>query len=268
MADLVNAAPGQCRLTVDSTSQLSLQRYQGAYLPLNIGGVWEAKLIPSSAPTLANTGLTAATLYYIYVFDDSGTLTLEASTTVHATDADTGAEIKSGDASRTLVGKVFMGAGSPGTFVDSIVKRWCLNWFNRRGLDMLGVFTAARTLTVGNPYGEVNAEIRIEFLSWADEAVMVFASGLYTTAGGFTQSDVAIGLDGTGTRVANTGGLSTAAGERDYGMSAVVTVTATASHFFTMLAGNQGGGNAIAFGIDNGGGADKARTTLYGLVRG
>src|SRR6185436_18483248 len=98
MSDLVNVAPFQGRLTVDSTSQLSLQRYAGKYIPLKISGVWEAKAIPSTAPTLANTGLTQATTYYVYAFDSGGTLTLEASATGHAADSDTGVQIKSGDA--------------------------------------------------------------------------------------------------------------------------------------------------------------------------
>lgn len=266
MADLVNVAPGQCRLTVDSTTQLSLQRFKGSYIPLKIAGEWEAKLIPASAPTLANTGLTTATLYYVYAFDNAGTLELEASTTAHATDSDTGVEIKSGDASRTLVGKVFLDAGTPGTFVNSITKRWCLNWFNRRGLDMLGVFTTTRTLTIGNPYGEVNAEIRIQFLTWADEGVLVSASGAYATAGGGNSSDVGLGIDSTTVPSATCGGISNG-DPHNFGMTALVALSGTANHFATMLAGNQGGGNGITFSNTTGG-ATVAKTWLYGMVQG
>src|SRR6185503_14640432 len=162
MADLVNVAPGQCRLVVTSSSLLTLNRHQGAYIPLKIAGNWEAKLIPSTAPTLSNSGLTAATLYYIYAFDNAGTLELEASATGHSPDPDTGVEIQTGDDSRTLVGMVFMDAGTPGTFVDSTGKRWCLNWFNRRVLDLTGTFSTDRA-TSSTTFVEVNTEIRMQY---------------------------------------------------------------------------------------------------------
>src|SRR5688572_22392808 len=126
------AFQGLCRLQVDSTSQISLQRFQGGWLPTKAGGLWQATPIPSSGPTVDNTGLSAATLYYVYAFDSSGVLALDApSTTAPATDADTGIRIKTGDATRTLVGMIFTDAGTPGTFANSETKRWCLNWFNR-----------------------------------------------------------------------------------------------------------------------------------------
>jgi hypothetical protein len=265
MADLVNVAPANCRLQVDSTSQLSLQRFKGAYIPLKIAGEWEAKLIPSTVPTLANTGLTAATLYYIYAFDDSGTLTLEASTTAHATDADTGVEIKSGDASRTLVGKVFLDAGTPGTFVNSITKRWCLNWFNRRGLDMLGVFTTSRS-GVGNPYAEVHSEIRIQFLAWADEVTLISATGAYRN-GAFVNSDVGLAIDSTTVPSATVGGIHRVDAVMNFGMTVVVALSATVNHFATIISGNQGGGNVQTFSATAAGG-DPNKTWLYGLVRG
>jgi hypothetical protein len=255
---------------VDSNSQLSLRRFQGAYIPLKIAGVWEAKLIPATAPVLANTGLTAATLYYIYAFDDAGTLTLEASTTAHATDADTGIEIKSGDASRTLVGKVWMDTGTPGTFVDSIVKRWCLNWFNRRGLNLLGVFTTSRN-TDNNQFGEVNAEIRIQFLTWTDEAVWIGASGAYSVSGGQAESWAGIGITSTTVPSATSGGLSNSNSLRDmpFGMVACVTLASESLQYATILSANGGAHNPITFSSADGvGGTGTAKTRLYGMIRG
>jgi hypothetical protein len=162
MADLVNSSPGQCRLQRDSASQLSLQRYQGAYLPLKISGTWAAKLIPASGPTLSNSGLVAATLYYIYAFDNAGTLTLEASTTGHAVDATVGVEIKSGDATRTLVGVASMGAGTPGTFQPIGVGT--LSWFNGSPEGVLGSHANALG---SNFYGPVWKLGRPDLISWA-----------------------------------------------------------------------------------------------------
>src|SRR6185436_10943304 len=160
MSDVATVAPFQGRLQVDSTSQLSLQRYRGAFVPLKIGGNWRAEIIPSSAPTLSNAGLTAATLYYVYIFDSAGTMTLEASTTGWAAASDTGIPTKSGDATRTLVGMVYMDAGSPGTFVDSSAKRFCLNYYHRRTLNLTGTFSSDRT-TASTVLVELNSEIRV-----------------------------------------------------------------------------------------------------------
>jgi hypothetical protein len=125
---------------------------------------------------LSNSGLTAATTYYIYAYDNAGTLALEASTTGHATDTTVGHEVKSGDATRLLVGMVHMGAGSPGTFVDSATQRFLANWFNRRTKSGSARLTAD-TSTASTSRVELATELRIEFLSWGDEAAIFAASG-------------------------------------------------------------------------------------------
>lgn len=240
MADLVNVAPGQCRLQVDSTSQISLQRHKGMFIPLKIAGVWEAKIIPSSGPTLANTGLTQATLYYIYVFDSSGTLALEASATGHSTDADTGVEIKTGDASRTLVGMVYMDTGSPGLFRNTTSKRWCLNWFNRRSLDLTGTFSADRS-TNSTTFVEINTEIRMEFLTWADEAVQIMGAGTVSTSSGGNASHSGIGIDSTTVATADVGNTITATNQRNPWSVSVWKMLSEGYHFATLLGGVSGG---------------------------
>jgi hypothetical protein len=189
MSDLVNSAPGQCRLQVDSTSQVSLQRFAGGYLPLKIGGNWEAKLIPSTGPTLANTGLTAATLYYLYAYDNSGTLTLEASTTGHVTDSDTGVEVKSGDVSRTLVGAALMGAGTPGTF--QAIGVGTLSWFNGSPEGTIGNPVAA--LTTG-AYGPLWKLTPLDQSGWSwvnqDSAAVVQSGGVVYLTSGAANSEI------------------------------------------------------------------------------
>ena len=235
------AFPGLCRLQVDSTSQISLQRYQGAWLPQKIGGAWVASLIPSSGPTLANTGLTAATLYYVYAFDSAGTLTLEAVTTVPDTDTDTGIRIKTGDASRTLVGMVFMDAGTPGTYVDSVTKRWCVNQFNRRGLDMLTTFSTTRT-TTSTTFVEINTEIRAQFLTWADEAVLFSISGTSLDDNVGHAVSTALGIDNTTpvSTSAHTQQAGTANKRGPIGVVASKTLS-EGSHYATVLGAVSGG---------------------------
>lgn len=265
MADLVNVAPGQCRLQVDSTSQISLQRYQGRFIPLKIGAAWEAKIIGVSGVTLANTGLTAATLYYVYAFDSGGTLTLEAVVTAPATDADTGVRIKTGDATRTLVGMVFMDAGTPGTFVDSTAKRWCLNWFNRRALDLTGTFSADRS-TASTTFTEVNTEIRLQFLAWSDEAVPVGVSGTVKMDLVGNATSTGIALDSTTVSSQSTAFTASTTPQRGPLAMWLATTLSEGSHFATLLGAVSGSTGTWESTDSPASGFSKTR--LFATVRG
>lgn len=265
MPDLVNVSPGQCRIQVDSTSQLSLQRYSGKYIPLKISGAWEAKIIPSAGAALSNSGLTAATLYRVYAFDSGGTLTLEAVSTAHAVDTDTGVRIKSGDASRTLVGMVYMGAGSPGTFVDSVTRRLCLNWFNRRNLDLSNTFSADRS-TSGTSFSEINSEIEIEFLSWDDEAVQIGIAGtsFQTNSGQAVATAIAIDSTSAATQaVSHTAPSTNNRGTLSIWLSKLLS---EGRHFATLLGGVSGGTGTWHTADDISTGT--AKTRLWACVRG
>ena len=231
MADLVNVAPGQCRLDFTNSTTLTLSRFRGAYLPLKISGTWQAKLIPSGGVTLSNSGLVAATKYNIYAFDNAGTLTLEASTPAHAIDVDTGVEIKSGDASRTLVGMAYMGAGSPGTFKAQ--GAGTLSWFNRR---RTVVVHSAADYFSGNSasYVEVDSSMRMLFVNWADD--LPFA--LFNTTGGVNAGAdqwLAIYIDGTTLLCEQYSGTSGTVFGRT-GLSAYInSITDETNHYVTLM---------------------------------
>ena len=261
---LANAFHGQCRLWVDTTSQISLQRQYGAWLPVKIGSTWQASLIPPGGLTLSNSGLVAATLYYIYAFDNAGTLTLEASTTGRTTDAATGVEINDSFATRTLVGMVFTDAGSPGTFVDSTAKRWCLNWFNRRSLSLTNTFSADRT-TTGTSFAELNTEIRMQFLTWADEAVSLSASGTAMNSSASQAAASAIAIDST-TVATQATSVTTPTSTRLPIALWVSQTLAEGSHFATLL-GAVSAGTGTWHTADNVS-TGTAKTRLWGTVRG
>ncbi len=263
-SDLVFAFPGQCRLQVDSTSQISLQRYQGAYIPVRISGTWGARLIQSSGPTLSNSGLTAATLYYVYAYDNSGTLTLEASTTGHATDTTNGVEVKSGDSTRTLVGMVYMDAGSPGTFVNSTAKRYCLNWFNRSGLELLGTFSSDRTVNTTS-YSEINSEVRIQYLAWADEAVLVSATGTTSNDTNGQATFTTVALDSTSVETQASGTTDGINTRLPFSISVTKRLT-EGFHYATLLGAVSGGIGTWSTATSLATGPTK--TNLYGLTRG
>jgi len=239
VASAVSAAllpPSQGLVQVDSTTQISLQRRLGAYIPLKINGIWSVGLIPASGPVLANTGLTAATKYYVYAFDNSGTVALETSTTGWVADSDTGVPIKSGDATRTLLAMVYMDAGTPGAFVDSTAKRYLLNWWNRRAKVAKGSFTTNYTST-STTWTELNAEIRALFLTWADEAVDVSVVGLASASGVNNAVGSSIAFDSTSTPSSGTHQMTqvTVNGAVPVGLSHHGDGLSEGIHYATML---------------------------------
>lgn len=250
MADLVNVVyHGQCRLKRNSDTELQLNRYRGKYISLKIGSVWEAKIITSPGPTISNSGLAADTLHYVYVFDSSGTLTLEISTTTHATDADTGVEIKSGDATRALVGMIRTGSGSPGIFVNSATRRLVRNWFNREKAMAENRFTANRT-TASGTFVELNTEIRVDLVSWADENVHAEHSGVVNSAAGGQTWYTRIGMDATPTFL-NGGVAETGSGSGHHAVNAghgFISLPAEGYHFFSLYGRMDGGATGTWMG--------------------
>lgn len=169
----VSSTPlGNCQLRLGSSTTVTLFPYQGNFVTFPSGAVAtiasagitstfnNASLNGTSGQTLANT-----TLYYAYLWDSGGgTYVIDWSATGHATDTTTGIEIKSGDATRVLVGMAYLIGAN---FLDGFANRLVASWFNRKQKGMLNAFTTNRTTTSATPV-EINTEIRCNFLSWAD----------------------------------------------------------------------------------------------------
>lgn len=136
-ASIVQTSVVGCRLNYVSATQIILVPTNGNVLPIN--GVLYA--IPPVGVTLANTGLTAATMYWIYAYMNAGTMTLEASTTGFTEPVTEGGAYKTGDVTRTLVGGVYTGAGTPGIFVQTRGKHLVASYYNR-------IFVAAKADSV------------------------------------------------------------------------------------------------------------------------
>lgn len=180
---------GQCRLTL-SGGNLLLSPVNGNLLTVN----GTPCTVPSAGLTLAATGLTTRTLHYIYATASAGAVNaLEASTTGHSTDSTTGVEIKTGDATRTLVGMAYVVTGP--AFADTAAQRLVVSWFNRRPIHGTARFSTLRT-SASTSYAEVNTEIRIQFLTWANSSVQFAASG-GTYNSGANQTLTSVGVDGT-----------------------------------------------------------------------
>jgi hypothetical protein len=212
----VGVPVGQCRLSVASTTQLLLSPHQGRFLTIN-GISWP---IPVAGVTLANTGLTASTLYYIYAFMSSGTMTLEAVTTTHATDttaANYGVEIKSGDSSRSLVGMIYTDASTH--FVDSVTSRTCLNWFGRRALNCVAVNSS---FGISNTtIADVAAGLHLQWLTWSDEAVYTAANGNASNSTGGAATVLQLYVDGAAAGAQNVFNVSAGGSSGSYNSSTV-----------------------------------------------
>jgi hypothetical protein len=247
---------GQCRLAKSSTSLL-LSPHKGNLLTINSTAVQ----IPDAGVTLATGGLSSSTLYYIYAFMNSGTMTLEASATAYATQAGTGVTIKSGDATRTLVGMARTDGST--TWQDTSALRFVRSYFNDPGISMLGSFSTNRTTTSGT-FAELNSEIRLQFVCWSGEIVRIEASGAMQPASGANATS-SIGIDGAtpedvycnaSTGTANNFTYPLGIGLEKLGLS-------EGFHFATLLGFSSGGTTATWQGSGSAG----SRTTMRGFAR-
>jgi len=158
---------GQCRFAYVSTTQCALFPIDGNGLIIN-GRQYR---VPAAGITIANTAFSAQTLMYVYAYDNgSGAIALEASTTTHVRHTD-GVRIKSGDASRTLVGMAQ--TENNNNFLWNATNRYVATWFNRRQSAVQEFFSAGTA--------SFNSAIMLNngcgCLAWAGDALVVSAMG-------------------------------------------------------------------------------------------
>jgi hypothetical protein len=196
----LKGAFGQCVLAKVS-SNIVLSPKGGNLLTVN--GV--VCTLPDAGVSLAPTGLTSGTLYYIYAVATAGVISsIEASTTGHSTSTtagNKGVEIKTGDDSRSLVGMVRPTSGP--AFADSATQRFVRSWFNRSNasLKLTGVSGSYSSMTGG----EVNSGNRVEGLVWADETFDAWYTGTVFNDTAGANFAIGISVDG-GTPTGGTGG--------------------------------------------------------------
>lgn len=122
LRDLMVKGVGQCYFEYTSATIVTLQQKNGRFIQIS----GELHEIPAAGTTLGTGGLSSSTLYYVYAYDNSGTLALEASTTawtVSTTSGNEGMPIKSGDNARTLVGMLYTD-GSTQFTTDMVISYW------------------------------------------------------------------------------------------------------------------------------------------------
>jgi hypothetical protein len=186
--------------------------------------------------TAAQT-LSADTTYYAYVYNNSGTLVIDWSTTGPAWDSATGIRIKTGDATRVLVGLARTNSSSQ--FDDSATKRNVASWNNRRDRNMLNSYSTTRAFLTATPYTEVDTEIRVEFVTWGDSAVHMAQNCVVTNADDDFELNVIPAIDGSssGAPVGAYTGSSGIDANDEHGVgSAGFATPAVGHHYITVMA--------------------------------
>jgi hypothetical protein len=165
-------APGEVKLTRSSATAIILSPFRGRYVAFPDEVVVTC---PIAGITLANTGLSANTLYYIYAVTSNGTAvtSLEASTTAY--DFDTTSNIAkkqgTGNEDRLFVGMIRTNASSQ--FVDHATQRFVRTWFNDSGVSLQGAAvgggTSSPTFAAQTSVGTFTGGV--EFLAYGNEWV-------------------------------------------------------------------------------------------------
>lgn len=212
---------------------------------LTIGGI--NATIPDAGVTLAATGLTVGTLYYIYAVQTSGVVTsLEASTTVpviSTTTGSNGVKIKTGDATRRLVGMIRPITGP--AFSDLPAQRFVRSWLNRDRLSIVGgTFTGSTTST---SYVEITTAARAEFLIWGDEILDLNQNGQTYNTGASLSTYSKIAIDGAVASIGAGGSPGTANGDVPMGLRYVGS-PAEGYHYATVFGLTTGASTANWYG--------------------
>jgi len=177
---------GECRLALSGAS-LVLSPFGGNQLYINGAN----RTIPLEGVSLAATGLSVATTYCIYAYWTGSAIALEASTTGHSADSSTGVEIKTGDATRTLVGMARIVAGP--AFKDDFENRYVLSWYNRQPKITRKQLITAFSMGAG-PSGVPN--LQVDFICWENGVPLAAVTGGAQIVAGTTYA-FRLGLNGT-----------------------------------------------------------------------
>jgi len=160
-----------------SATQCRFDAYAGDSIKIN--GKWYQ--IPVGGVVVGNAGLAANTLHFAYLYDSGGgVLAIELATAGHATSqtaGNVGTEIKSGIDTHSLIGMICTNATSQ--FIDTPRYRYVRSWFNRHAqrTDLAGALTTTNSTVSDSPL-DIGADVRVYFLTWANEVVT--ANGMFT----------------------------------------------------------------------------------------
>jgi hypothetical protein len=198
----------QCgRLGYVSTTSIRLNPQDGATIWIYTAAAgWTRRAIPSAGISAANTStyvngtagqsLAASTTYYVYLFDNAGVLTVDFSTSAPAVDATSGLKIKTGDATRLLIGMVRTDGSTPGLFqTPGLV----LSWYKRLPIAIEGPALSSNPTTTSASAVELQVGARMLFLAWGEDDISASFNGCGSHSSANQTFTTKITLDGTST---------------------------------------------------------------------
>ena len=189
----------QCRLDMISTTIIRMSRRFGPYIWIN--GAY--RQIPVAGVDLAPTSLTVQSTYNIYAFWTGTAVQTEASLTARAIDTNYGHPIKSGDPSRTFIGKAYVQSGpSWDNTAGGILTISYWNRMRRSAYSVLGATTAVSNNTT--PVAFLNGGYALSFAE--DTAQLSCSASQQQFSGGSVNFTQATHADSTGFAVAGPGG--------------------------------------------------------------
>ena len=159
---------------------------------------------------ISGTSLAINTTYFVYAFNNAGTITADFRTdgVGHMTDTTTGnegVEVRASaagvpDSTRTLIGLIRTIGPTPGKFVDSASQRFVRSWFNRNIAALQGS-VLSNTTTASTTWVELGSGHRVEWVNFSGETIQVNSSGAMwlSTTGAL---GTGIGLDATNSSTA------------------------------------------------------------------
>lgn len=206
VGEFSQSSVGQVRLDYVSATAIKATPFNGDKIQI-AGAVYQ---IPSGGISAANTSvyvngaasqnLAASTVYNVYLFNNAGTLTVDFSTTARATDTtagNVGVQIKTGDNTRTLIGKVETNSSSQ-FYTNGVI-----SWFNRRALTV--TTSDGNDRTASAIWTEVFSGLQCRFLTWgtSEGAMHVNYKGCLKHATLAASMYVGIGVDGISSVIAS-----------------------------------------------------------------
>lgn len=234
---------GRCQLAVTSSTVITLSPHNGNNVIVN--GI--PLTLPSAGVTASNSGLTASTVYYVYLAGTTASPSLVLSTTTHVTGSN-GVEVMSGDATKTLVGMVYSNASSQFVPSASGNRLLCRSWFERiRRFD--NVTTGSYT-TTSTSLAEISSSMRINFLCWADEAVQVFTNGLISNSTASATTSVTGYMDGASVTPAQAFNSPISNAGAPYNVASIQTYTEGVLHFYTLYGSVSSGTGTVTANVN------------------
>lgn len=181
--------------------------FMGDKISLSDGTNWATYTFTERSLSL--TGLTANRNYDVFLYNNAGTLTLEALVWNSSSDSNTrttglvltsgGIYTKSGDATRRYLG-TFRTTGTTGQTEDSATKRFVFNAINKSDKSIFKAYTTQHTPGSGVATGwrDWNADTtaRVEFVYGLDSAFSIGFGGAATSTASPWSIDIGAGFDG------------------------------------------------------------------------